>query len=258
VRRPLIGIALIVAVGIAAVAFRSGHHGYRSTDGATLVRFTLHSRLVRADLHEVLVHPARGGSRTMLVLLHGRGGSPASFLSQQFFDGLAALGSRAPSVLLLDGGDHSYWHDRSDGRWGTMVLQEAIPAGVARTHATRVAIGGISMGGFGALDLGARHRFCAVGAHSPALWASAGETAPGAFDDAADFMRHDLVAHPPAYRSPVWVDVGSDDPFHSADVAFAQKAPGDVRLRVWPGGHDDAYWNRHMAQYLRFYADACG
>jgi hypothetical protein len=258
VRRLLIGMALIVAAGISAVALRSGHHSYRSTDGAALVHFTLHSRLVHADLHEVLVRPARRGSRTMLVLLHGRGGSPASFLSQQFFDGLAALGSRAPSVLLLDGGDHSYWHDRSDGRWGTMVLQEAIPAGLTRTHATRVAIGGISMGGFGALDLGARHRFCAVGAHSPALWASAGATAPGAFDDAADFARHDLVAHPPSYRSPVWVDVGTDDPFHSADVAFAQKTPGGVTLHVWPGSHDSEYWNLHMAQYLRFYADTCG
>ena len=39
-----------------------------------------------------------------------------------------------------------------------------------RAQARRVAIGGISMGGYGALLLGAAGNFCAVGGHSPALW----------------------------------------------------------------------------------------
>jgi pimeloyl-ACP methyl ester carboxylesterase len=255
VRRALLAVLLLGAVGGGYVVLRDVRRGYRSTDGATLVHFTLHSRAAGTDLHEILVRPARRGSSTLLVLLHGRSSKPSSFLNQQFFDGLAALGNRAPSVLLLDGGDHSYWHDRRDGRWGTMVLQEAIPAGVARTGSTKIAIGGISMGGFGALDLGGRGRFCAVGAHSAALWFTGGATAPGAFDDAADFARHDLVAHPPRYRSPVWMDVGSKDPFFAADTALARKL--GVKLRVWPGvGHGG--WSQHMAQYLKFYADACG
>ena len=51
------------------------------------------------------------------------------------------------------------------------------------------------MGGFGAYDIALQHpgRFCAVGGHSPALWFDGGETAPGAFDDAADFERNDVV-----------------------------------------------------------------
>jgi S-formylglutathione hydrolase FrmB len=49
------------------------------------------------------------------------------------------------------------------------------------------------VGGFGAYDLARLNpgRFCAVGGHSPALWRSGGETAPGAVDDAEDFARHD-------------------------------------------------------------------
>jgi poly(3-hydroxybutyrate) depolymerase len=254
VRRVLIVIVLLLAAGAAFGAIRNGQRGYRSTDGATLVHFTLHSRLAKADLHETLVRPARPGSHTLLVLLHGRGSGPDSFLSQQFFDGLAALGTRAPFVLLLDGGDHSYWHDRRDGRWGSMVLREAIPAGVARTGAKQIAIGGISMGGFGALDLGAHGGFCAVGAHSAALWFSAGDTAPGAFDDAADFAQHDLIRQPPTYRAPVWMDVGTDDPFRAADTALARKI--GAKLRLWHGAHSG--WERQMARYLRFYADACG
>jgi S-formylglutathione hydrolase FrmB len=135
-----------------------------------------------------------------------------------------------------------------------MVLREAIPAGVARTGAKQIAIGGISMGGFGALDLGPHGRFCAVGAHSAALWFSGGDTAPGAFDDAADFAQHDLIRHPPTYRAPVWMDVGTDDPFRAADTALARKI--GARLHLWPGAHGG--WERQMARYLRFYADACG
>ena len=109
---------------------------------------------------------------------------------------LERLGPRAPAVLLVDGGDHSYYHDRRDGPWGEYVFREAIPAALERLRADpdRVAIGGISMGGFGALDLARLHpgRFCAVGGHSPALWRTGGETPAGAFDDAEDFSRHDL------------------------------------------------------------------
>jgi poly(3-hydroxybutyrate) depolymerase len=252
-RRLLLAAAVVLLPAVGLVALRDARRGYRSTDGATLVRFTLHSRLAGADLHETLVRPAQPGSRTLLVLLHGRSSKPDSFLTQQLFDGLAALGPRAPFVLLLDGGDHSYWHDRRDGRWGSMVLREAIPAGVARTHAKRVAIGGISMGGFGALDIGARGTFCAVGAHSAALWLTGGDTASGAFDDAVDFAQHDLIAHPPTYRAPVWMDVGTDDPFRAADAELAHAI--HTRLHLWPGGHGG--WARRMPQYLRFYADAC-
>src|SRR3954454_7029077 len=109
-KRAVLAVAALAAAAVAFVVLRDAKRGYSSTDGATLVHFTLHSRLAHADLHETLVRPASRGSTTLLVLLHGRGSTPDSFLSQPFFDGLAALGRRAPSVLLLDGGDHSYWH----------------------------------------------------------------------------------------------------------------------------------------------------
>ncbi|HEY1564029.1 MAG TPA: alpha/beta hydrolase-fold protein [Gaiellaceae bacterium] len=201
----------------------------------------------------MLVEPRRHGS-WLLVLLHGKGAGPSQFLGQPLFDTLASLGPRAPDVLLLDGGDDSYWHDRADGAWGSMVLREAIPAGLSRTHARRTAIGGISMGGYGALLLGARRRgLCAVGVQSPALWVSAGETAPGAFDDAQDYERHDVFRLPPP--EPLWIDLGASDPFHDATLAYARQA--HVHAHVSPGGHDTAFWDAHTPEFLRFFARAC-
>jgi poly(3-hydroxybutyrate) depolymerase len=171
------GVALGLIVLAAApgwIVLRDWRRGYESTRGGTVSRFTVHSALVDRDLHEILVIPAGDNRRRpLLVFLHGRSSSPDSNLRQALFDALHDLGPRAPVVLLADGGDHSYWHDRRDGKWGTSVLREAIPAALSRSNAdgNRVAIGGISMGGFGALDLArlAPRRFCAVGAHCRAL-----------------------------------------------------------------------------------------
>jgi enterochelin esterase-like enzyme len=214
-------------------------------------------------LGEIGVVPPGGGRRPLLVLLHGRGSRPESLLSDALFRGLQQLGRRAPVIVLLNGGDHSYFHDRRDGRWGSMILDRAIPDAIRRFHTrARVAIGGISMGGYGALHLAAvrPRRFCAVGGHSAALWESGALSAPGAFDDADDFARNDVFAaarYGRYDRLPVWIDGGDADPFRAADAAFASllRARGaKVRYRVWPGGHEGSYWHAHMPAYLRFYA----
>ena len=208
--------------------------------------FTLHSRFVDQDLHELRVVPRRHG-RWVLILLHGYHAGPSQFLSQQFFDTLASLGDRAPVVLLLDGGADSYWHNRADGRWGSMVLRE-VPTGVP------VAIGGISMGGYGALLAASRDRhFCATAVESPALWTSPGATAPGAFDSAEDYSRNDVFALRPP--QPLWIAVGSSDPFYDATLSYARRA--GVRPQVGPGGHDTGFWDAHMPALLRFVAHAC-
>jgi pimeloyl-ACP methyl ester carboxylesterase len=247
-------ILTLAVVAAALSACGCDAQAYYSARGAKLVRFTLHSRLTHGDRQEILVVP-RHHSRWLLVLLHGYHASPSQFLTQPFLNTLAALGTRAPEVLLLDGGANSYWHNRADGRWGSMVMREAIPAGIARTRAKRVAIGGISMGGYGALLLGSRspRRFCAVGAQSPALWLSPGETAPGAFDDAEDYARNNVFRLRPPH--PLWIDLGASDPFRTATLAYARRA--GVPAHVRPGGHDAALWAAFTPKFLGFFASAC-
>jgi S-formylglutathione hydrolase FrmB len=242
---------------VAGYAFAGrGYH----THGAQIVHFPLRSPLVGRTLEETAVVPrgARAG-RPLLVLLHWRGGHPDSLLSNELFAALAKLGDRAPVVLMPDGSGGSFFHDRRGGRWASYVVRKAIPAAVRRFHAdpSRVAIGGTSMGGFGALDIARLWpgRFCAVGAHSPATFTSARSTMAGSFDNTSDFARHDLLTLRPSYgRTPVWIDVGAQDRFRAADVRLAREL--GLAPHVWPGKHGSRYWRDHMADYLRFYADA--
>ncbi len=231
----------------------------------SISRYTVDSKLVGRPLAQIAVRPAAARGRPpLLVFLHGKGAGPESNVNGAFLAALAALGPRAPAVVFPDGGDHSYWHDRGDGRWGDYVVDEVIPRAIRKLHADprRVAIGGISMGGFGAYDIARLHpgRFCAVGGHSAAIWLSGGETAPGAFDDAADFGRHDVVGAARARgravygRAALWLDGGDSDPFHPGDTAMAQAL--QIPFHHSPGGHEGSYWAAHYGQYLRFYAGA--
>jgi S-formylglutathione hydrolase FrmB len=228
---------------------------YRGSSSGPRYTSTRGMRVVHYGTTIAVVPPRHSGQ--LIVLLHGRGSGPGLFLSDQLF---AALDKpNAPVVVLPYGGDHSYWHDRRDGKWGSIVLNHVIPDAQRRFHTTgKVAIGGISMGGYGALHLASLRpgEFCAVGGHSAAVWTSGGASAPGAFDDAEDYARNDVFAAASKLRGlPVWLDNGDRDPFLAADAQLARSL--HVTQHVWPGGHDSSYWNAHIARYLRFYESAC-
>jgi S-formylglutathione hydrolase FrmB len=259
------GVVLVAIVVVATLA-ACGGRGYKSTRGATIERYEVHSRLVGRDLEQTLVVPKGGGrGRPLLVLLHGRGSDSSEFLTQQLFDGLQRLGRKAPVALVASGGKHSYYHDRADGAWGSYVIREAIPEALRRAHADgrRIAIGGISMGGFGAFDLARLYplTFCAVGGHAAALWFRGADTPSGAYDDAEDFSRHDVIAAAakgnPYGAMRIWIDVGRDDPFRQTDTALARdlRAHGaHVTFKLHSGGHGG--FGSRMGEYLTFYARA--
>ena len=263
----------VTKAGTVIVAICSGLAGCSSTGrveatppGVTVVRYDVHSRFVHRRLPQTAVLPAGGGAgRPLLVFLHGRGrAGHESNANRAFYAALGALGPRAPVVVFPNGGDHSYFHARRSGDWARYVLDEVIPRAVKRFGADgrRVAIGGISMGGFGAFAVARRRpaRFCAVGGHSSALWLRGGDAAPGAFDDAADFSRNDLIrvararGRTPWGSARLWLDGGSADPFRVADERFASAL--GIRMHRWAGAHDGGYWRRHYGRYLRFYAAA--
>jgi S-formylglutathione hydrolase FrmB len=274
-QRRLVAVGGLVAAIVVVWLLAGSVFGGADTEGSQVLRYSIVSPRVHQTLAQLAVIPPGTSARRrpLLVYLHGKGGDAATNLSSQLFSALHQLGPRAPDIVFPDGGEDSYWHDRSDGAWGKYVMREVILQALRRLQADprRVAIGGLSMGGFGAYDLARLNprRFCAVGADSAALWRSGGESAAGAFDSAEDFSHHDVIGSAVASSDPfpgakLWVDVGTADPFKSADTEFAQdlKAKGSsVELHVWPGGHDTAYWRSHWRDYLRFYSralDHCG
>ena len=265
-----LGLASVVVVATACHRGSPPRSGSDDPQDGAVVHFTVDSALVGRRLEQAAIRlpPLRHGRRPLLVLLHGRGGAPDAWISEVLLAALRDAGAAAPDVVMVNGGEASYYHDRVDGEWGSYVVQEVIPQAVRILGADphRVAIGGSSMGGFGALDIARLHpgRFCAVGGHAPAIFDSAGRTSEGSFDDAEDFARHDLVswARTEAHPYPgaeVWIDVGTEDPFHDAAVEVArdlERHGADVTLKVLGGGHGGGYITEHLATYVSFYAKA--
>ena len=267
--RRALALAAVLAVAIGVWLLVAGGPESFDARGAAVENLTIHSEAIGADEPVKIVIPNNGVDHPpLLVFLHGRGGDENAELYQPFFDALARAGKKAPMVAFPDGGDSSYWHDRSSGDWSRYVTDEVIAQVVKKFGADphRIAIGGISMGGYGAYEIAFENpgMFCAVGGHSPALWRTAAETAPGAFDDAEDFAAHDVIAQAgqdpaPFTSQPVWLDAGTEDPFLVGDDAFAgelQALDAPITVEHPPGAHESDYWRSHWDDYMPFYADA--
>jgi S-formylglutathione hydrolase FrmB len=272
----------VAAIVLVAIAIRElvldADTAPSETRGAKVTEYSVDSELLGEELPVNVVVPpgAMEGKRSLLVFLHGRGEDESSYLDEEMVAALARLGGKAPVVAFPRGGSTSYWHDRDSGAWGSYVLDELVPRIVKRfdIEPERIAIGGISMGGFGAVDIarqgplelggGKEAEFCAVGAHSPAVWQQGSDTAPGAFDDGADFSEHDVIGLVGPPSSPLdgtrfWVDVGDQDPFAEAAEKLASEleaggAEGDFVLGE--GEHEDSYWSGNWRRYMRFYGRA--
>jgi S-formylglutathione hydrolase FrmB len=260
----VVGLALLVD----RVIFDEGPGHERF--GARVRTLTLESDALDRDVPLKVVVPPRAPpkGRSLVVFLHGRGEDERSYLVDPMFEALSNLRGRAPVMAFPFGGDSSYWHNRDSGQWADYVLDEVIPRMIDRFDVDpgKIAIGGISMGGFGAYDIARLDpgAFCAIGGHSPAIWETAGETADGAFDDANDFAANDVIAiagHDPSpYKGArLWLDAGESDPFLPGDDALEEnlrRAGTPPIVSRSPGGHDSDYWNGNWREYLGFYASA--
>jgi len=247
-RRQALTGALVTTAGLLAACTRPSGGVARETDG-TLTSTHWPGRSVRWRL--ALPDPTRWPAPRLVVALHGKGGNADDAWGLGLADRAGELGLALASV---DGGD-TYYHQRRDGTdVGAMIVQDLVPVlRTAGAGAGPVGLIGWSMGGYGALWLAAHHGPAVVGAAagmSSALWTSPGSSAPGAFDDRADFLAHDVFALGPALaKVPLHLDCGTGDPFIAADRAFARVVPHAVTT-FDAGAHDDAYWRPHGLRAL--------
>jgi len=206
-----------------------------------------------------------------VYLLHGAGGHRDEWINYgavSVADREMASGVMPPMILIMPQGDRGFWVNNVGGpRWGDYVTQDLI-AQVDATFRTLPepqarAVGGLSMGGYGALTLAFTHPdlFGVVAANTPSLHTESADVAfLGSGDEFAARDPVSLAATLPGLdRLRIWIDI--DD--HDNWLARAQELHDTLDRRgiphtwnVYPGEHDWAYWTAHVLDYLRFYASA--
>jgi putative tributyrin esterase len=214
----------------------------------------------------------------LVVLLHGVYGSAWSWAlgggAHLTAARLIDAGEIPPLALVMpsDGlwGDGSGYVPHDDADYERWIVDD-VPAAAALADervagAAPLFIAGLSMGGFGALRLGAKHagRFAGISAHSAVTaLGSLGDAVIEPLDGVPSFgapegtALHWLetnAAELPALR----FDCGTSDHLLAGNRALhaALDARGVRHVyEEFPGGHDWPYWRLHLADTLRFFGD---
>lgn len=231
----------------------------------------------RADL--TVWAPAGVTPVALVVLLHGVYGSHwcwalkggAHRTARRLID--AGLVPPVALAMPSDGlrGDGTAYMRHGDGtdyeRW---ILDEVPVAARAALPAldalAPLCLAGLSMGGFGALRLGARHctRVRAISGHSSmthfAQMAQFVEEDPAAFGTSpAEASVLDAITAAGIQMPRLRFDCGLDDELleYNRDLHRALQARGiDHTYEEFPGGHTWPYWETHLDDTLRFFGEA--
>ncbi len=210
-------------------------------------------------------------------LLHGSGGFISEWADYGVFetaDRLMGSGTIPPFIIVLPEGDQEYWVDHvidkrtgaNGEKWGTYTAKEVVPTIDAKyrtiPRASARAIGGLSMGGHGAMQLSLNFPgiWSAIGVHSPALRPEG--DAPTYLGFGADFAARDplalIKAKPDLARQYAWwIDTGDLDIWRVQTGVLHDTLTQLGIAHNWnpfSGGHELAYWAAHMEEYVRYYA----
>ncbi|MEM0964712.1 MAG: alpha/beta hydrolase-fold protein [Verrucomicrobiota bacterium] len=231
----------------------------------------------RADLSIFVPEQAEGCiDLPVVTLLHGVYGShwiwALTGKAHETLQDLVDEGEVSPMLLALpsDGlwGDGSGYvpHSRQDfDAWISQDVREAVSEITGNRSNTPHFIGGLSMGGFGALRLGAKYpeRYKAFAGHSSIT----------SIDQMSLFVEEPIEAYPEvkgiernvldaimANRDrigPFRFDCGVDDPLieHNRTLSRALDDAGvEFTYEEFPGGHEWPYWEEHVVSTFKFFA----
>ncbi len=230
----------------------------------------------RADLSCYVPQGVKPGPLPLVILLHGVYGSHWAWLlkggAHLVLERLIAEENLPPMMLAMpsDGlwGDGSAYVIHEDADYARWVVEE-VPAAAALVEpavtGAPLFIAGLSMGGYGAMRLGAVHadKFAAISAHSSAT--------------KLDHLFHISEEKPDQYRlpgqpplnvidclmaahdrlPPLRFDCGSEDFLVEASRLLHRQLDEQGILHQYDefaGIHDWPYWTEHLADSLRFFA----
>ena len=251
-------------------------HPELTPPGVTLVTVKSAALKRRADLSCYVPQGTRSGPLPLVILLHGVYGSHWAWLfkggAHLVLERLIAQEGLPPMMLAMpsDGlwGDGSGYLTHDDADYAAWIVNEVPEAAALVDPAVNGAplfIGGLSMGGYGALRLGAVHaeRFAAISAHSSATKLDhllhITEEAPEQFHlatqpsvDVIDCLKANRDRLPP-----LRFDCGSNDFLVEASRLLHRQLDEQGIAHEYDeftGIHDWPYWTEHLADSLRFFA----
>jgi enterochelin esterase-like enzyme len=165
------------------------------------------------------------------------------------------LATKLPPLMIVmaDGGWIASNSSGGPGSYETVILAELIPFIESRycawAEANGRALGGLSRGGYWALEIAFRHpeQFASVGGHSAALYDIAAGPAlnpqhTGINNDLGDLR--------------IYFDIGAEDYLIPNIRQLHQAMTAAAIDHTWvlnSGQHNNAYWSAHVADYLAWY-----
>jgi enterochelin esterase-like enzyme len=234
------------------------------------------SRALQREMPYYLYLPpdydSSGRSYPVLYLLHGASGDAAEWPAYGLIDTLDRsinANDVEPFIVVLPQGDFGYWlnHAEDGYRWGDYVSRDLVThldsTYRTRRRPERRAIGGLSMGGTGALvqAFTQPNVFGVVGAHSPSLRTD--NSVVEFLGQGEEFAARDPIrlarTAPGLDPLQIWIDIGEDDEWYSRALllhATLVERGIDHEWHPWPGEHDGDYWTEHTPDYLRYYSQA--
>ena len=229
----------------------------------------------RADITCYVTPGIKAQPLPIVTLLHGIYGSHWAWFfkggAHHVLDRLIEHEDLPPMMLVMpsDGlwGDGSGYVQHTDADYASWIIDE-VPAAAAvvepNTNGAKRFITGLSMGGYGALRLGALYadQFAGISAHSSATDLSQLIAAVEEPESAYDLAETQPVQALECLKAnahrlpPLRFDCGTEDFLleHNRQLHTDLDRAGIPHVyEEFPGGHTWDYWHEHLADSLRFF-----
>ena len=244
-----------------------------------LCNFSYRSPILGKSVAMNVLLPAGGEPPfAALYLLHGLSDDSTAWVRMSRIEDHAG---GLPLAVVMPDGFRGWYTDNEAGPAYGRYLGEEIVAAAERyfpldKRREKRGIGGLSMGGYGALLAALTYPqvFGSVNSHSGALdiGRETVATRPGpvtewefrqVFGQKPEGSKHDLLAVAATCKArgvipKVRIDCGTEDFLLDANRRVHAALPVEHEYAEYPGGHSWAYWDEHVREALAFHARAMG
>lgn len=250
---------------------------------STVISRSFHSNALQRDWAYTIYLPTgyrhAAGRLPVLYLLHGNHADANDWITrghlQSTADALIGRKDMPPVVIVMPQGGTDWYVDRKE-KMETAFFDDLLPEIEARyavsTQRSGRMIGGVSMGGFGALRYAMTQpeRFCGALLLSPAIYANGPPRAsaarrvgvfgerefdPRAWQELNYPAQWDRYMSQP-YRLPIFIATGDDDLVIQSDASSLYTrlrfAGNPAALRVVDGGHTWDVWSALLPAALKY------